>query len=394
MKALYYTICYILYPFSFLFVRSRRKYAFGSFAGAFNDNAKYLFIYASRQCPDINVAWISASRKTVRLVRSRGLKAYHVFSPRGMWHALTSKYWFFNSYTADIFYSFSGGAVCINLWHGIGLKRIEYNIRSGPLGRRYQKTDLREVYYHPQAFRAPDYLVSSTPYQTHLFSTSFRIPPEHCLELGYPRNGILTCSEQQRSDFVRRYEPGETMALINRLKQYNRVLVYMPTWRDSQRHLFAQSMNLAELNRVLKQHNEVLILKPHANVVIGEEMQAYSNIILFPGNLDAYAVLPYTDVLITDYSSILYDYILMEGKDVILYLYDYKEYLDERDLFYPFDENVVGKRVYNFEQLLQVVDKHDYGIDAAGRSRIIERFWGQTVQYNSCQKILDFVGRL
>ena len=44
MKLLAYIICYIIYPFSFLFPRSRRKYAFGSYRGTFADNAKYLFL--------------------------------------------------------------------------------------------------------------------------------------------------------------------------------------------------------------------------------------------------------------------------------------------------------------------------------------------------------------
>lgn len=394
MKALFYTLCYIIYPFSFLFFRSKKKYAFGSFAGAFNDNAKYLFIYANQHCPNINIAWISNSKATVNLVRSLGFKAYHVFSPKGIWHALTSKYWFFNSYTADIFYSFSGRAVCINLWHGIGLKRIEYNIQSGPLGQRYGRTNFKEVYFHPQAFRAPDYLVTSTPYQTHLFSTAFRIPTERCLEFGYPRNEILTCDESQRMHFISHFEPRATMEFIEKLKQYSRVLIYMPTWRDSQRHLFVQSMDLAKLNEALKSHNELLILKPHANVEIQEDTQSYSHVVFFPGNLDVYPILPYTDVLITDYSSMLYDYILMDGKSVILYLYDYAEYLSERDLFYPFDENVVGKRVATFDELLQTIDGHDYAIDAAERSRIVERFWGKTIHYNSNQKVLDFVSKL
>lgn len=391
MKFIFYTLCYLLYPLSFLFVRNKKKYAFGSFSGAFNDNAKYLFIYTCAHNPQINAAWISNSSATVQRVRSIGLCAYHVASIRGMWHALTSKYWFFNSYTSDIFYGFSGGAVCINLWHGIGLKRIEYSIQSGPLGSRYQKRNLREVYFHPQSFRAPDYLVTSTPFQSHLFSSSFRIPNEHCLEFGYPRNEILTEEEPLRRSFVERYEPQELVNWIDRTKQYSRVLIYLPTWRDSQRELFTQGMDLERLNNVLNVHNELLILKPHANVVIKGNLQDLSNIMLFPSNLDVYPLFPYTHVLITDYSSVLYDYILMEGKSVILYLYDYQEYLNERDLFYPFDENVVGKRVYTFEELLATVDGHDYDMDESKRKELIEKFWGETIHFNSNQKILDFI---
>jgi CDP-glycerol glycerophosphotransferase (TagB/SpsB family) len=84
----------------------------------------------------------------------------------------------------------------------------------------------------------------------------------------------------------------------------------------------------------------------------------------------------------------------MEGKSVILYLYDYQEYLNERDLFYPFDENVVGKRVYTFEELLATVNDHDYNMDETERKALIEKFWGETIHFNSNQKVLDFVSEL
>ena len=259
MKILFYLVGYIIYPFSFLFPRNRERYSFGSFAGAFNDNAKYLFIYTCIHCPNICAAWISNNRHTVKLIRRMGMNAHYIFSFRGIWHALTSRYWFFNSYTSDILFALSGGAVCINLWHGVGLKRIEYNIVSGPLAARYQKTDFCEVFCHPQSFRAPDYIVTSTPFQTHLFSTAFRVSAERCLELGYPRNQILGYGKNELMEFVGRYEPQETWDAINKMKNYSRVLVYMPTWRDSQRHLFTQSMDLSRLNEVMSKNNELLI---------------------------------------------------------------------------------------------------------------------------------------
>ena len=76
MKFLAYLICYCIYPFSFLVPRSRKKWAFGSFRGAFNDNAKYLFIHVTEQMPDIDCAWLSVNRTTVRTIKEKGLKAY------------------------------------------------------------------------------------------------------------------------------------------------------------------------------------------------------------------------------------------------------------------------------------------------------------------------------
>jgi len=98
--------------------------------------------------------------------------------------------------------------------------------------------------------------------------------------------------------------------------------------------------------------------------------------------------LPFTDVLITDYSSILYDYIIMPGKDVILYLYDYEEYIRERDFYYPFDENVVGKRVATFEDLLKVIVEQNYKMSEQKRAFILSKFWGDTMNKDVCAKIL------
>lgn len=195
-------------------------------------------------------------------------------------------------------------------------------------------------------------------------------------------------------DFVRKYEPASTMSLIERISggHYSKVFVYMPTWRDSQREVFTQSFDLPRLDAMLKSVNSLLLLKPHANVLINPaEFAELKNIKLVDGKVDIYPVLPYTDVLITDYSSVLYDYILMPGKDVILYLYDYADYVKNRDLYYPFDENVVGRKVYNFGELFETIQKGNYMMDAVQRQVIVDRFWGETLTHNPNELIVQKV---
>lgn len=381
MKFFLYLISYLFYPFSFLFIRRKRKVAFGSFKNAFNDNAKYLYIYFRQHRPELDSVWLSWSKETVNEINALGLKAYYTLSPRGIWHALTSKYWFFNSYTSDIMFAFSGGATCVNLWHGVGLKRIEFNIHEGVLAERYQKKNLKQVFFHPESFRRPDWLLTSTPFQTKMFASAFRIPEERCLEFGYPRNEILTLPREQCLDFVERFEPESTLRLITDIQEdgYKKVFIYMPTWRDSQRDLFVQSFDLERMNALLQTQHSLLLLKPHANMMINASaFSHYSNIFLLDAKTDVYPVLPFTEVLITDYSSILYDYILMKDKDVILYLYDYEEYIKNRDFFYPFDENVVGKRIYDFGSLCDCIEALDFKMEETAREAIIDRFWGVT----------------
>lgn len=390
MKTLAYIICYLIYPFSFLFPRSARRLVFGSYRGGFSDNSKYLFIYAVEHCHDLDCCWLSVNRKTVQYVRSLGLPAYWVLSPIGAWKALRAKYWFVNSYASDIMYCLSGNATIVNLWHGVGLKRCEFNITNGALAERYVKQTFKERFYHPESFRKPDYLLTSTPFQTSMFASAFRIPIDKCLELGYPRNVILTKSKESVRQFVERYEPKTTLDLIETIKQYSKVYVYMPTWRDSQKNVFAQHMDLSQLSQVLAAQNAVLLLKPHPNTVVDSIYQA-DNLILLDRTIDIYGVLPFTDVLITDYSSILYDYLLIPNKQVILYLYDYEEYVRERDFYYPFDENVVGKRVTTFENLVNVIKEEDYILKEEDRASILSKFWGRTIGMDSCKEILNKV---
>lgn len=390
LKTLAYIICYIIYPFSFLVPRSKKCLAFGSYRGGFGDNSKYLFIYASEHRKDLDVCWLSVNRQTVKHVRSLGLQAYWVLSPIGAWKALRAKYWFINSYTSDIMYCLSGNAIVINLWHGIGLKLAEFDIKTGPLADRYVKKTFKERFYHPECFRRPKYVLTTSPMQTAVFQRMFRVTRDRCLELGYPRNQILTWSKEQVKAFVEKYEPKETLELIHRIEQYEKVFIYMPTWRDSQLDVFIQQFDLKALNEEMKKQNALMLLKPHPNTLT-DNIKGYSNIVLVNRTTDVYGILPFTDVLITDYSSILYDYLLMPNKEVILFLYDYDEYVHERDFHHPFDENVVGKRVKMFEELKDVIDQKNYRMEEADRKCILEKFWGETRDKDSCKEILDYI---
>lgn len=369
MKTLAYIICYIIYPFSFLIPRSRKKLAFGSFRNGYADNSKYLFEYAVEHGYD--ATWLSASRKTVQAVRAKGLPAEWILSPRGVWKALRAKYWFVNSYTSDILFSLSGNAIVVNLWHGVGLKRCEFNITTGTLAKRYVDHSFKEVFFHPECFRRPDYLISSTPFQSEMFSKAFRIPLSRCLNLGYPRNMQLMHAQAQQT-------------------AYHKVYLYMPTWRDSQLDVFAQHFDLEQLEEILAKQNSLMWLKPHPNTKV-ESIKDYQHIKLIDRKEDVYGLFAQTDVLITDYSSVLYDYILLEGRDVILYLYDQDEYIKDRDFYYPFEENTCGKRCHNWEELIHTIQNEEYRLEPSERQRILDKFWGASMKGNVCQTILDAV---
>ena len=200
------------------------------------------------------------------------MKAFWILSPKGAWLALTSKFWFFNAYSSDIMFCLSGNATLVNLWHGLPMKKIEFDIDSGPLADRYVKKTLKERFFHPESFKRPDYMLSASPMYSEMFSRAFRIDISRCLELGNPRNDILTWPEERRMAFVRQYEPETTQQLIAELKsgRYQHVFFYLPTWRDSNYDFMGKDFDLKAVDMAMQESQSLMIFKPHANTVIKE----------------------------------------------------------------------------------------------------------------------------
>ena len=385
-KFIAYLLCYAFYPISYLFPRTDKILVFGSYRGAFNDNTKYLFLYANEHITDRKVVWISTKQSTVKHIRSLGYEAYSVMSLKGLWYALRGKYWFVNSYSSDIAFCLAGRTKIVNLWHGVPMKAIEFGITKGDLAKRYVQRDIRDTFFHPAPFRRPDYMVSTTDFFDEVFSQSFRISKKQCIQTGCPRNMLLNKPLAEVEAFIQRYESEATKQLVAHIQQYDTVLVYMPTWRDSQRECFANGFDLNALNTCAVKQNACVLMKPHANTIIDKSVE-YSNLIFLDGNVDMYCILPYTHVLITDYSSILYDYILMPDKHVILFHYDYEEYVNSREFIFDIQDNIVGRKVYTFDELIQVISTNDYTMDANARQKILDKFWGETSGKNSCELI-------
>ena len=106
--------------------------------------------------------------------------------------------------------------------------------------------------------------------------------------------------------------------------------------------------------------------------------------------MDVYPLLPFTDMLITDYSSIYYDYILMDDKGVLLFPFDIEEYKKSSNrLAFDYDEYTPGPRVYTFEDMIEYLMKGDYRYDSAERKKILRLFWGNNYNEKSIGQLYE-----
>jgi CDP-glycerol glycerophosphotransferase (TagB/SpsB family) len=376
-KIPYFLFWYSIYLLSFSIPRKQNICVFGSYGGLFNDNSKYHYLYVCHNIPTIKAIWISKNKLVCESLQRTGYNAFYTYSIKGILYSLFAKYYFYSAYISDINFFTSGNAIGINLWHGIPIKKIEFDIKSGPLAKLFSEKKLKYRITSPATFRRPNYFLSSSPFMTEIFARSFRINKSQCLEYGLPRNDLLLTSQECLLEYIKKREPKYIVDFIQSIKRYKKVYIYLPTWRDSGLEFLENAkIDFRKLNKCLCDNNELLLIKFHANTNIYlDDFKLYTNIMKVDNSWDIYPILPFTDVLITDYSSIYYDYILMKGKRVILFTFDYDKYISERELNIEYEKYFIGLRVHSFDQLYDVIKKKEVDNISFDYNDIIKNIW-------------------
>lgn len=364
---------WMIRPFSFITPRDKSKWLIGNKTG-WGDNSKYLALLIQKEDKrKPRIIWIGRTKEERDLVRSKGIEAYRKWSMKGLFHALTGSAFFYSSSISDINYWASGKAFKMNMWHGVGLKKL--GMKQSDL---YNPKSITSHVLTPFFYDKPTYFIGPSDMMARHFADCYQLEDERMLKVGYPRCDFILKDKKTVLEFVEKYESQETLELINKISSFKKVFIYMPTFRDDQ-HDFVKSsgIDFEKLNRLLREKGYLLLLKLHpATRIESLDYISLSNIVVMDKKIDIYPILKFTDVLITDYSSIYYDYILMDGKDIILFPFDYKEYIEgSRDFAYDYLTYAPGVKAWNFNELYEIIDS-GRDLTIPERKKIIETFWG------------------
>ena len=226
------------------------------------------------------------------------------------------------------------GQVYLQTWHGTPLKRIGFDI-SNP-----QFISGTAYFDHLAADIAQwDLLLSPNPFSTPVMRRAFSYDGEIC-EYGYPRNDLLS-----------RADTAEVAARVRArlgLPDGKRVVLYAPTWRDNQvyangrRYRFDMRLDLERAWRELGQDHVFLIRGHHHmadDVPAGMRGGFAINVTAYPDITELFLV---SDVLVTDYSSAMFDY-AVTGRPMVFFTYDLAEYRDSlRGFYFDFEAEAPG----------------------------------------------------
>lgn len=376
-----------IYWLSKLVPKNRNVWCFGSPRDRFVDNAKYMYLYTEKNCPNLECYWVVGNDLSVKQLRKQGINVVKRSSLKGMWTILRADVVLYSCFVSEVSFWLSGGAKSVNLWHGLPLKKIEFDIKDGPLKQKYSsKFSINKLcwkLFNPVSFRKPDLMFSPSEVFDKIFASAFRIDEgDNLVRACSPRTDMFF-----DNDFSTQVEPQYQGLAVSKQQGLKNIL-YMPTFRDVGDDFFASAgFDFSLLNEVMLKSKSMFYIKAHPNAGLdGFDLSNFSNVKVIPPSEDPYSLLNNVDILITDYSSIYIDFLLLE-RPIIFYAFDLNEYLTTcRDMYFLYEEVTPGNMASNFSELLSVINSPDE--KAAERKVLKDRFWGKDYVHG-CRTLIE-----
>ncbi len=336
-------------------------WVFGAGLGAgFVDNAKYLFLYADG-APEVRAVWLSKDHETVTTLREAGYEAHRVGSVRGTWLRLRAGVAIVTHGLRDVGIGGVGGATLVNLWHGVPLKTIGLDAEL----RRTPRVIRRA---HRAFARCFDALVVPSPMAVHQLHTGLGVPRERIRVLGYPRHDPLVGAGPDD-------DPASAPDVEERLAAAGAdgpLVLYLPTFRERGADV-ADRVDFEAVDRLLDAAGATLLVKPHPFEQVSS-VDGLDHVSTLDGVDDIYPLLDAFDVLVTDYSSVFLDFLLLD-RPVVFYAPDLETYRAERGFYYDYETFVPGPVAGDTDSLLaHLVDAIDADPYAARRNALREVF--------------------
>ena len=227
------------------------------------------------------------------------------------------------------------GQMYINIWHVTPLKKL--GLAKNAKGKH--KNGIQQ-----SNFIDADYLLYPNDYTKKHMLESYKVAdlmPGKVLKLGYPRTGgMLEAAQSDQTELRKMLAPnGE------------HIYAYMPTWKDYLKvdQVVAESKELLDYLDANLREDQILYVNLHHRVSDSLDYSQFKRIRQFPPTVDSYKLLALTDALITDYSSVFYDYLALR-RQIVLYCADYELYRKKRGTYMdlmelPFDKAVTPEEV-------------------------------------------------
>ncbi|WP_063656217.1 CDP-glycerol glycerophosphotransferase family protein [Aliivibrio fischeri] len=361
--------------FTLLFKRDDKLIIVGSWFGdRYADNSRYFFEYMDN-IKDFKTIWVTKNDKVFNEVKSTGRHVIKVGTIISLYYHLRAKYFVFDQSINDVDSKYTRGAIRINLWHGIPLKKIGKMVK----GSNFNQSDnrLKDFIFG----KTKDYLVSPSEFSDDIFKKCF---DKEIIRGPYFRVSYL------KDELWKRVETKESIMLEEIKKKNKKILFYLPTFRDNSRLQFLGGGDYSNFLKNIEQKGYVFITKLHyAEGLFHGENESLHGIINLPDDYDVYPFLKETNILITDYSSVYFDFLSLD-REIIFYPYDLDFYeKKDRGFAISYKEHTPGHKVFNINDLLNTIDAIELGkINYSNeREKLNQKIWFENQELTFLKEI-------
>jgi len=318
----------------------------------YSDNSRYLFErFLEAYSGEFEIFWVTPTKELLgdfSIEKRMRSQLVYQYSAKGILSLLRAKTIFFCWGSSDLpGTDFSKRTITIQLWHGIPIKRI--GIYNKQLSRGQIGSAVR-------AYRKYTYWICSSKIERNSIALCTGLPIDNVKITGYPRNDYL----------IEHKNSGDSRMLTRFPFLEKTVILYAPTYRSNSKLDFFPfgDFKIEDMNAFLDEIDAYLILRTHHvdDVVTARsrmvDCRSYDSDRIVTLNRDSVRdvqdILPYVDILISDYSGIWVDFLLLD-RPMVFVPYDLELYENDDGLLYDYNLITPGPKVSQFGELLREI---------------------------------------
>lgn len=349
---------YILYYLEKVWPRNNKVIVFSGFKGeTYADNTRYLFKnFIKNYNSSLRIVWLTSDKEIVSRVAEETSKnnVFYIYSLKAIYYYLVGNIFFITHSSKDFVIFPMNNKIIYNLWHGIPLKTLRFKNKKFDQESIHKSKNLNESGLY-------NYLTGSSDLEKSLLADCFNIDENNIKVTGMPKNDHL---------FQKIYKD-EMKNKFSYLQK--KVILYAPTFRenDEQVNLFPfEDYKFKEISELLLREDIYLLIRSHnfdnrkgnysyENVLLNNDHIIIADQQVFP---DVNDLLPFVDILVTDYSSVYFDFLIL-NRPIIFIPYDLSKYEQNRGLLFDYNSVTPGDKVRNQREFLSVIEKLISGQD-------------------------------
>ncbi|MBA65647.1 MAG: hypothetical protein CMG55_07605 [Candidatus Marinimicrobia bacterium] len=325
-----------VYWISFFIPKNNNIWIFGSWEGLrYSDNSKFLFEYTENNLKSIRCIWLTKSKDVLLRLKKEGFEVYYSYSFKGYIYSAIAGRIIVSSNLHDVNRFVVNKSIKINLWHATNLKKIGFDAdKTFSYKNQIPQFSINYLKYLIFPFLKIDYdfVIASSDESAKKMMSAFQLKRKNIIISGLPRTDILKTKNE--NSFT--------------------TIAYFPTFRDNSNFNYFKDFNEKLFDNYFKKKNINFFYKTH--FADNNNWDFETKQIKRIKKDDIYEFLTFVDILITDYSSVYFDFCLL-NRPIIFSPFDQESYLsNDRELYYNYNDVTPGPKCHNWQEVISEID--------------------------------------